>query len=294
MTCDFQGMGEQGNLKQHGLPLGAVPFRGLVSIMAFRGISPFYLFTLEKPSMPPPGLKSNKFPLLAMAQRSFSLYLGTLHCSFLNQPTASGPELPETRCLMKNTHFKASLAALLYLSSSSWGCSWGTHRQQWAHVATVTSVPCFSSAPGAAGCSVVYSTFSTSTGLFLTAIPNKLQHRPFYPEISMVGVVQGYPHEKLHGEISPETPAMRQHVVCWALSAGEMLPSATHLLNSGMRPHGLFGTSIGLSSLNTRDKFSSMYSLTCFPRRAQGSVRWALTMVLQLRHFVMGTLLLIC
>lgn len=47
MTCDFQGRGEQGNFKQHGLLLGAVPFRALVSIMT----SPLYLFTLEKPSM---------------------------------------------------------------------------------------------------------------------------------------------------------------------------------------------------------------------------------------------------
>lgn len=116
MTCDFQGTGEQGNFKQHGLPLGAVPFRGLVSIMAFRGISPLYLFTLGKPSMPPPGLKSNKFPLPAMAQRSFSPYLGTLHCPFLNQPTASGPELQETSCLMKNTF----TFRLLWLLCCTW------------------------------------------------------------------------------------------------------------------------------------------------------------------------------
>lgn len=112
MTCDFQGRGEQGNFKQCGLPLGAVPFRALVSIMAFRGTSPLCLFTLGKPSMPPPGHKPSKFPLLAIAQRSFSLDLGTSHCPFLNQPTASGPKLQETGCLMNR----------LSLSGSS-GCS---------------------------------------------------------------------------------------------------------------------------------------------------------------------------
>lgn len=112
MTCDFQGRGEQGNFKQRGLPLGAVPFRALVSIMAFRDTSPLYLFTLGKPSVPPPGLKPSKFPLLATAQRSFTLDLGTLHCPFLNQPTASGPKLQGTGCLTKR----------LSLSGSS-GCS---------------------------------------------------------------------------------------------------------------------------------------------------------------------------
>lgn len=67
MTYDFQGRGEQGNFKQCGLLLGAVPFRALVSIMAFRGTSPLYLFTLGKPSVPPPGLKPSKFPPPAMA-----------------------------------------------------------------------------------------------------------------------------------------------------------------------------------------------------------------------------------
>lgn len=64
MTCDFQGRGEQGNFKQHGLLLGAVPFRALVSVMT----SPLYLFTLGKPSMLPSGLEAGKFPVPAMAQ----------------------------------------------------------------------------------------------------------------------------------------------------------------------------------------------------------------------------------
>lgn len=79
MTCDFQASAEQGNFKQHGLLLGAVPFRAPVSIMAFRGTSPLCLFTLGKPSMPLAGIKPSKFPLLAMAQRSFILVLGKLH-----------------------------------------------------------------------------------------------------------------------------------------------------------------------------------------------------------------------
>lgn len=97
MTCDFQGRGEQGNFKQHGLPLGAVPFRALVSIMT----SPIYLFTLGKPSMLPSGLVAGKFPVPATAQRSFSQGSGTLHCLFLSQPAASGPKLHGTGSLRK-------------------------------------------------------------------------------------------------------------------------------------------------------------------------------------------------
>lgn len=85
MTCDFQEGGEQ-----HSLSLGAGPFRAFVSI---KGTSPRYLFTLGRPSMSPPGLMPSKFPFLAMAQKSFSLDLGTLHCLFLNQPAAPGPKL---------------------------------------------------------------------------------------------------------------------------------------------------------------------------------------------------------
>lgn len=110
MTCDFPGRGEQGNFKQPGLLLGAVPFRALVSIMAFRCTSPLYLFTLGKLSMCPPGLKPSKFPLPAMAPWSFCLDSGTLHCPFLNQPTASGPKLQETGCLMKRLSLSGSSA----------------------------------------------------------------------------------------------------------------------------------------------------------------------------------------
>lgn len=97
MTCDFQGRGEQGNFKQPGLLLGAVPFRALVSIMT----SPIYLFTLGKPSMLPSGLVAGKFPVPATAQRSFSQGSGTLHCLFLSQPAASGPKLHGTGSLRK-------------------------------------------------------------------------------------------------------------------------------------------------------------------------------------------------
>lgn len=61
---------------------------------------------------------------------------------------------------------------------------------------------------------VVYRTFSSLTRLFWTAIPNKLQHRHFYPGIFTLGVVQRHPPEKFLGDMSPETPAMKQRVVC--------------------------------------------------------------------------------
>lgn len=131
MTCDFQGRGEQGNFKQHGLPLGAVPFRALVSIMT----SPIYLFTLGKPSMLPSGLVAGKFPVPATAQRSFSQGSGTLHCLFLSQPAASGPKL----------HGTGSLRKMCSLSLWHLCCIWHPpagaeeHGEQWAHTTAATA-----------------------------------------------------------------------------------------------------------------------------------------------------------
>lgn len=60
------------------------------------------------PACPLRGSSSTKFPLPAMGQRSFSLDLGTLHCSFLSQPTTLGPQLQETGCLMKRFSLSGS------------------------------------------------------------------------------------------------------------------------------------------------------------------------------------------
>lgn len=124
MTCDFQGRGEQGNSKQHGLPLGAVPFRALLSIMT----SPLYLFTLGKPGMLPSGLEASKFPVPAIAQRSFSLGSGALHCLFLSQPTASGPMLHGTGSLMKR--LSLSLWHLCCIWHAPAGAAVEEHREQ--------------------------------------------------------------------------------------------------------------------------------------------------------------------
>lgn len=108
----------------------------------------------------------------------------------------------------------------------------------------------------------------------------------------MIGVIQRHPPENLCGEISPETPAIKQHFLCWTLSVGEALPPGTHLWNAGIGPFGLFGTSADLSRLIAGDKFSSMHSLTCSPWRTfEAEAMWG-------GHphqpFPMGTLLLIC
>lgn len=116
---------------------------------------------------------------------------------------------------------------------------------------------------------------------------------PFCPGISTLRIIQRCCPEKLHGELNPETPAMRQHVTTLAVSAGEAPASAKHLWNSGTGPYGLCGASIDLSRLSTRDKFSPAHSLTSFPSStfmAGGCVRRAPTAAgLWLQHFVMGT-----
>ena len=132
-TGAFQGRGEQGNLKQRGHPLGAVPFRALVSIMASRGTSPLCLFTLGKPSTLPPGLKPS--PLLATAQ---SLDLGALHGLFLSQPASAGPKLQGAGCLMK----RRSL-----LGSSGCSHSWYPLAGAGAEEHTASSEPTLQQSP---------------------------------------------------------------------------------------------------------------------------------------------------